>query len=750
MLRRVLLIAIVLVLALGVAAPFIKADRYGEQIEQALERGLKRKVDIGKVTFNLFTGPGFTVSDVVIHDDPTFGLEPLAHMLALDARVSLTSLLTGQLEFATLRFESPSVNLVKQESGTWNLVRLMQDAKTSTGSVPQLQVSDGRIFLKTGLTKSAFYIAEADVTISPGRDGLGIRFSGEPARTDRSSRSVGLITARGALTGGNLDLDIELDKSPVDELGGLLRGRRLEYHGSLSSRAKITGPLSKLAVRGSVNLSDVHRWDMMTDHNQSWAVNYGGSVDLDRARVDLATVNSPNQVRLMLTDVMTRPQWALDVAVKELPASTLVTIARDLGAPMPQAVGVEGKVVGSLVFGSLNGLEGELHVSEGVVKLQDGPELKLADAALLIEGDTFRLAPTALVGSEGQGAQLEGEYNATTQTLDATVSGNGLRLLSRGTVPLVARFQGGRWSAALRYRQVASDPGVWTGSFDVRDTATRVPGIAAPFRIATARIEIDGDALKVREMRAAAGDVELYGSYSYQPESARPHRFNVVIPTANIADLEQLLTPALRRDEGFFARTLRLRRAALPDWLQHRNAEGDVRIGSLEAGAVEFRAVRSHVTWDRGIVHLANLQARVEDGTIKGVASVDISKSEPQYKFRGRAQNVAWKGGKVDVEGAVETLGSGLELLLSLKGEGAFEARGVAVSADQVIRTARGNFQLSVARTGPQVRLSDVEASLGAEHFTGDGSTQPDGRLLMELASAGRTMRLNMDMAAAR
>lgn len=338
MLKRILGIAIVLVLALGIAAPFIKGDRYREQIQQALERGLKRKVDIGKVTFNLFTGPGFTVSDVVIYDDPTFGLEPLAHMLALDARVSLMSLFTGQLEFGAIRFVSPSVNLVKQESGTWNLVRLMQDAKTSTGAVPQVQVSDGRIFLKTGLTKSAFYIAEADVTISPRRDGLGIRFSGEPARTDRSSRSVGLITARGALTDGNLDLELELEKSPVDELGGLLRGRRLEYHGSLSSRAKITGPLSKLAVNGSLNLSDVHRWDMMTDHNQSWTVNYKGAVDLDRARVDLATVNNPNQLRLMLTDVMTRPQWALDVTVKELPASTLVTVARDLGAPMPQGV----------------------------------------------------------------------------------------------------------------------------------------------------------------------------------------------------------------------------------------------------------------------------------------------------------------------------------------------------------------------------------------------------------------------------
>ena len=84
------------------------------------------------------------------------------------------------------------------------------------------------------------------------------------------------------------------------------------------------------------------------------------------------------------------------------------------------------------------------------VQLQDGPQLKLAEASLFIAGDTFRLAPAALVGEEGQGAQLEGDYNVTTRALNATISGQGLRLLSRAAVPLVNRFQGGKWSAALQ------------------------------------------------------------------------------------------------------------------------------------------------------------------------------------------------------------------------------------------------------------------------------------------------------------
>jgi hypothetical protein len=527
----------------------------------------------------------------------------------------------------------------------------------------------------------------------------------------------------------------------------LLRGRRLEYHGTVSSKAKLSGPLSNLTIAGSFNLADVHRWDLTTEHDSSWTVMYKGVVDFASERIDIATVNSPNKLHLQVSDLLKRPQWALDVAVNELPAATLVSVAKDLGAPMPDRVGVAGKVMGTLLFSSEATPQGELHLSDGSVRLQDGPELKVDEASLSIAGDTIRLAPAALVGEEGQGAQLQGEYNTTSRTVNATISGQGLRLLSRAAVPLVTRFQGGRWTAALQYTQTDNLPGVWSGSFDVRDTTTRVPGLAEVLKIVTARIEIDGDALKVRRLHASAGPMDLFGSYTYIPADPRPHRFDFMIPKAKLSDVENLMAPALRRDEGFFARTLRLRRATLPEWMQHRKAEGVFRIGVLSAGELTAHGVRSRVVWDGAVVTLASLQGHLDEGSFKGSGSVDLTKSEPQYKLRGQARNLAWKNGKVDLEGTIDTLGSGLELLLSLRGKGTFEARGVLLSPEQVVRTATGDFDVSVNRNGPQYRLSSVEASLGSERFTGDGSTLADGRLQMELASANRTVRLNVDVA---
>ena len=117
-------------------------------------------------------------------------------------------------------------------------------------------------------------------------------------------------------------------------------------------------------------------------------------------------------------------------------------------------------------------------------------------------------------------------------------------------------------------------------------------------------------------------------------------------------------------------------------------------------------------------MQLTILEGRYRRGFIQRDRGVDITKSEPQYKLRGRIQNLAWKSGKVDLEGSMQTLGAGLDLLLNLRGEGTFQARGIVLSPEQTVRTASGGFGLSLTPKGPQFKLSDVQASLGSERFT--------------------------------
>ena len=51
---------LVLLLAMaGFVAPEFTLDQYGGRLQASLERALSRRVEIGKVHFYLFKGPGF-------------------------------------------------------------------------------------------------------------------------------------------------------------------------------------------------------------------------------------------------------------------------------------------------------------------------------------------------------------------------------------------------------------------------------------------------------------------------------------------------------------------------------------------------------------------------------------------------------------------------------------------------------------------------------------------------------------------
>jgi uncharacterized protein involved in outer membrane biogenesis len=93
------------VVVVGLAAPKVSADRFRPRIQAALEAALNRPVHLGAVHLTLFTGPGFTVDDVLIDDDPAAGIEPFAHVEHMQARIRWTSLFAGNLAFSSLRLD---------------------------------------------------------------------------------------------------------------------------------------------------------------------------------------------------------------------------------------------------------------------------------------------------------------------------------------------------------------------------------------------------------------------------------------------------------------------------------------------------------------------------------------------------------------------------------------------------------------------------------------------------------------------
>ncbi len=739
------LIGLALLLIGGIVAPFIRVSQFREQIRIGLERSLHRRVEIyGDAHLNLFRGPGFSVEKVVIYDDPSAGLEPLANVAELQTTLGLSTFLTGRLSFTSVRFVEPSVNLVKPDQASWNVLALLAGAASpDSGSLPEIQISDGRINFKFGQTKSAFYLTDTDLTVTPTADGAEIRFSCAPARTDRAQQGYGLFSGRGRIREGRIELDAELEKSPVEELVTLVRGQSLGVHGIIHSRARIAGPLSRPEISGRLELEDVHRWDLQPGRAGVLSADYKGSFDAATQRFEVAA-QKPFAVRLQVDNVLSRPEWLVETGIEKMPAANLMEFARHMGAPLSPSMKTEGQVAGSVSYSSAAGMAGQLSVENAVFRLGDGPEFRMDLAALEIAGDEIRLLPADL-----DGAEIDARYAPFRQRLEAHLRAKSLKVapvVYGVRVPMLDRFRGGTWGGTLNYLSEDGDPGEWTASVSLRDTATDVPGLASPVKIDSAEMNIDGERLAVRRLRASAGPVEFYGDYRYEPENARPHQFSLSVPSADMADIERLLQPVLQRGgNGFLARTLRWRQP-LPDWLRERRASGDLRIGTLAAGDLKLRAVRSHVVWTGASVQFTDIDARMDEGSLSGKATVDVSRPAPQYAMKGSMKNMAWRSGQFDLDGELSSSGTGDDVLLNLKAEGKFQARAVSL-APETVRTATGTFDLTIARTGPQIRIGSLQAAVGAERFNGEGATQADGRIQVDLSSPTRTLRVSGPLA---
>lgn len=766
-LRRTVLIALALVLAFGVAAPFLRADRLRPRIQAALEAALNRKVRIGTVHLNLFTGPGFTVDHVLIGEDPAAGIEPFANVESMRARVRLLSLLSGKLAFSSLRLDAPSVNLVKPASGPWNIQPLLdrpaQGAAGLRHSVPDIQISDGRLNFKFGDTKSVFYISNADVDIYPNSDGdIVIRFSGAPARTDRASQAFGQLSARGLLHAGangedQLNMGLRLERTAISEVVRLLNARDMGVHGYAAANAHLSGPLSRIEITGDLNINDIHRWDLMPAKGEGWTLNCRGSLDLRAHHLEVETVDAqgpptPVSVRFRLADYLTAPKWALGVTFHDLPAASLVETARHMGAPFPPGVQVDAKVQGALGYSSDAGLQGQLSLASASVKFPHSPSAEFESAPVLFSGQTVSFGPADVRMENGQSAQIEAEYAlddtytqlkiSTRQLTIAEVESSAEHVTAGPPIPLLEKLRQGTWKGWIAFERKDDRPGVWSGEYELQNAAIDIPGLAAPLRFTTASVAMQGNQIQLTRVRAHAGMVRLDGDYRYDPALARPHRVHVNIPELDLAAAERLLLPALRRKQGFLARALRFRREPLPAWLLDREMDGTIHVARLRNGETELGDFKARVVWDGPNILLSDVDCRLGEMHAGGKMSVNVATAAPSYRLTGSIDNLDYHNGQIDLEGELETSGIAEDLLLNIRAQGTFEGRDIDLGPDAAMHEIAGSYRVAANAGIPRLTLTNLQVVQGPDTFTGQGASQPDGRLVLELVSGRRQMRL--------
>ena len=578
--KRTLILVILLIAVLGAALPYAPVDFLKFPIERALERGLGRQVQVDRVSLTLFSGPGVSLDGVTIHEDSRAGIEPFAYANTLDARLSLLPLLRGRLEFSSLHLNDATFNLVKPADAPWNFQMLLDRARVSSAgapgnlpslALPAIKVRGGRVNFKFAQTKSVLYFDDTDLDVSPGEGGaVELRFSGIPARTDRSSQNFGHFFVRGiatpSATGQHLNLRVELEPSALDAVARLFDNGGPALQGVVSLDAQVSGAPENLNVKGIIQMESAGQW----------RVAYEGKLDLMGQTLELDSTSPAGlntRLHVGTRDLLTTPQWEVSANFLDTPLGAAVDMARKLGMPLPDKMTAEGVVAGAVRYRNTEGLGGNLEIRDTALTLPGVAPLRIPTATIFLKGKTIVAGPNTVSLGEEESAEVEATYQSGegggTELKIATRRMNiaDLRALGvpgAGAIPLLDRVDDGTWRGTLSYSQSAVTAGNWTGDFDVQDARIRVDGVADPVRIQSAAASIKAEQVAVTRMRAKVGDIAFGGEYHWTADRSAPQRFRLQIAEADSAEIERLFQPTIAREGGLLARTLRLGAAGAP------------------------------------------------------------------------------------------------------------------------------------------------------------------------------------------
>ncbi len=291
--RRVVAVSAVILLVLFLARPGV--SRLKTRIANSISRALERPVEIGAVQLRLLPRPGFDLENLVIHEDPAFGAEPMLRAPEVTALVRLTSLVRGRLDISRLELTEPSLNLVRREDGRWNWEALLERAEHSPlaptakskrearPGFPYIEASSGRINFKAGAEKKPYALLNADFALwQESENTWGVRLKAEPLRTDMGLSDTGLLRMNGtwqragSLRETPLQFSLEWQHAQLGQLSKLVSGNDKGWRGDLLLEAMLSGTPATMQVSADASIRDFHRYDISSIEGLALAAHCSG------------------------------------------------------------------------------------------------------------------------------------------------------------------------------------------------------------------------------------------------------------------------------------------------------------------------------------------------------------------------------------------------------------------------------------------------------------------------------------------
>jgi uncharacterized protein involved in outer membrane biogenesis len=261
-----------------------------------LEASFGRPVDVGRFDFSLLDGARLEANSITISEDPRFGYEYFLRADTLRAGLRWPALFSGRFEFGTLSLSRPSLNLVRDSQGRWNIEQWLPPAPSSrsrpgfvgppadprsisTARLYRIDIDGGRINFKQGDDKSA--LALIGVSGRVDQDAAGrwaLDLEAQPMRAGVELQEIGTLRLVGNVAGTTARLQpAELSLTWLNvSLADALRLARESDFGvrgvlAVDVNARIAPPIpnstgaaaaggAQWSISGEARLTGLHGW----------------------------------------------------------------------------------------------------------------------------------------------------------------------------------------------------------------------------------------------------------------------------------------------------------------------------------------------------------------------------------------------------------------------------------------------------------------------------------------------------------
>src|SRR5271169_6773602 len=127
--KRALAIAVILIALQAGVSLLARTHGVHSYLVAQLERAFGRQVEVLSFNVRILPSLQLDANGVTVGEDPAFGHEYFLHAERLSAGLRWMGLLRGHFEFGTMALNKPSLILVRNSEGRWNLERWLPPAK---------------------------------------------------------------------------------------------------------------------------------------------------------------------------------------------------------------------------------------------------------------------------------------------------------------------------------------------------------------------------------------------------------------------------------------------------------------------------------------------------------------------------------------------------------------------------------------------------------------------------------------------